>query len=137
MWVERFYDVAKLVSTWSKDPDCQVGAVVVTPDRRVVSTGYNGLPACIADDPAKLRDKAWKLQHVVHAEVNALARVSEKNCVLYVTKPPCLDCAQAMINAKITTVYCPEPSVLSSWYQVNLAAIKMLKRSNISVLFVP
>jgi dCMP deaminase len=57
LWDVRFLEMAKLVSTWSKDPSTQVGAVLVDPCHRVVSLGFNGFPRAIADD-ARLRDRA-------------------------------------------------------------------------------
>ncbi|MEC8672013.1 MAG: CMP deaminase, partial [Candidatus Thermoplasmatota archaeon] len=43
-WDQRFLELAKQISTWSKDPSTQVGCVVVGPDREIRSTGFNGLP---------------------------------------------------------------------------------------------
>lgn len=43
-WDRRFLKIAREVATWSKDPSTQVGAVIVDPDQRVVSLGYNGPP---------------------------------------------------------------------------------------------
>ena len=46
-WDRRFLKIAREGATWSKDPSTQVGAVIVDPDQRVVSLGYNGPPvAC-------------------------------------------------------------------------------------------
>jgi dCMP deaminase len=43
-WDIRFIELAKHVSTWSKDPSTKVGAIIATEDRRVLSMGYNGFP---------------------------------------------------------------------------------------------
>ena len=40
-WDKNFLELAKTVSTFSKDPSTQVGAVIVDDDNRVVSIGYN------------------------------------------------------------------------------------------------
>lgn len=50
-WDSRFMDLARLVAGWSKDPSTQVGAVIVDPDKRIVSTGFNGFPRCVNDAP--------------------------------------------------------------------------------------
>ena len=34
-WDQRFLELAKQISTWSKDPSTQVGCVVVGPDREI------------------------------------------------------------------------------------------------------
>ena len=49
-WDNRFLDMAKLVSTWSKDPSTRVGAVIVDPSNRLVSVGYNGFPKGVTDN---------------------------------------------------------------------------------------
>ena len=38
-WDEYFLAIAEIVACKSKDPKCQVGAVLVTPDAVVISTG--------------------------------------------------------------------------------------------------
>jgi dCMP deaminase len=43
-WEEYFMGIAVLASQRSKDPDMQVGAVVVSPDKEILGVGYNGHP---------------------------------------------------------------------------------------------
>ena len=43
-WDKRFMRVAREISSWSKDPSKQIGAVAVNSDRRILATGYNGFP---------------------------------------------------------------------------------------------
>ena len=40
-WDLRFLDMSQLISSWSKDPSTQVGAVIVDSNNRVESVGYN------------------------------------------------------------------------------------------------
>ena len=40
-WHKRFFDLAYLVASWSKDPSSKIGAVIVDSRNRVISTGYN------------------------------------------------------------------------------------------------
>ena len=40
-WDERFIDLAKHISQWSKDPSTKVGFVVIGEDREIRSTGFN------------------------------------------------------------------------------------------------
>ena len=42
--------MAKLISKRSKDPNTQVGAVIVSKDDRILSVGYNGFPNGCSDD---------------------------------------------------------------------------------------
>ena len=110
-WNQFHMRMAQLVSTLSKDPDRKVGAVLVTPDRRQMSVGYNGFPSSLPDNPELLEDKAYKLAHTVHAEDNCLrqAPFSAAGCTLYITRFPCLDCASKIVNAGVKQVVAPRP----------------------------
>lgn len=102
--------MAEYVSIASKDPGTKTGAVIVDPDRRIVSVGYNGLPAGVADTPERLNDRETKLRMTVHCEVNAVlfAGRSVKGCTLY-TWPfgCCAPCAAQMIQAGIKRLVHP------------------------------
>ncbi len=105
-WYKNFLELAKTVSTFSKDPSTQVGAVIVDDDNRVVSIGYNGFPKGIRDDH-RLNDRPLKYEMIVHAEANALlfANAPVKGCTIY-TWPfqPCSRCASLIIQAGIRRV---------------------------------
>lgn len=105
-WDHRFLDLAKLVSTWSKDPSTQVGAVIVDSKNRVVSVGFNGFPVGVIDDN-RLLEREIKYEMIVHAECNAImfATKSLEGCTLY-TFPfqPCSRCASIIIQSGITRV---------------------------------
>lgn len=110
-WDNRFMEMAQLVSTWSKDTGTQVGCVLVR-DRRIIATGYNGLPSGIADLSDRFEDREWKLAVTVHAEVNAILNAGKhgartEGATLYTTFPPCSNCSSAIIQAGITRVVCP------------------------------
>lgn len=106
-WDLRFLDLAKFVSGWSKDPSTQVGAVIVDPDKRIVSIGYNGFPMGISDDEYRLLDRETKYKIIIHAECNALlfANTNIVGHTLY-TYPfmPCPRCAGLFIQAGISKV---------------------------------
>jgi dCMP deaminase len=100
--------LAEYVSTASKDPSTKVGAVIVDPDRRVVSVGYNGFPRGVEDTEERLHNRDIKYKMVVHAECNALMfsnLASLKGCAIYVwPMMPCAACASMIIQKGITTV---------------------------------
>jgi len=137
-WDSRFFDLAKEVATWSKDPDCKVGAVIVSPDRRLFTVGYNGFPIGIADD-GRLTDKHVKNCYTVHAEINAIlsAHRDLTGWTIYSTKPPCIACAAAVIQAGIVAVRCPPLDRASTWFDQNFLALDLLQEANISVQFNP
>jgi deoxycytidylate deaminase len=66
-WHMRFMDMAKMVSTWSKDPSSQIGAVAIDDQFRILATGYNGFPKGIADTEERLNDKDQKYPRIIHA----------------------------------------------------------------------
>lgn len=43
-WDEYFSLIAEAAKSKSKDPKCPVGAVIVSADKVVLTTGFNGLP---------------------------------------------------------------------------------------------
>jgi dCMP deaminase len=103
-WDLRFLDLAKLVSSWSKDPSTQTGAVLVSPDMRVISVGFNGFPRGVSDNPARYADRELKYAIIVHCERNAMlfSRESLVGSTLY-TWPfmSCSVCAAMGIQAGI------------------------------------
>ena len=137
-WITRFFSLAEEVATWSKDPDCKVGVVIVSPDKRLMTTGYNGFPAGIRDKRNRLTCKAVKNYFMVHAEVNAIvnARRDLTGWSLYSTKPPCLACVKAIIQAGIAAVYCPAIEETSSWKEENKMAMEMLKEAQIQAFLI-
>ncbi len=110
-WDEYFMGVALLAAMRSKDPNTQVGACIVNQDRKIMSTGYNGLPTGISDD-----DFPWdrdgdflntKYPYVCHAELNAILNqpgTSLKGCSIYVALFPCNECCKAIIQSGIAEV---------------------------------
>lgn len=109
-WDLRFVEMAQLVSTWSKDPEAQVGAVIVSPTKRQFSLGFNGFVSGARDDYRHM-EADEKNRHTVHAELNAIlnARSSVEGWTLYATKFPCHECAKAVIQAGVARVVCLEP----------------------------
>lgn len=104
-WHKRFFDLADLVGSWSKDPSTRVGAVIIRPDRTIASVGYNGFPRGVLDRYTTREDK---LLRTVHAEANAIltAREPLHGYTIYVTPlHPCANCAGLIIQAGIKTVH--------------------------------
>lgn len=113
-WNYRFMEVALHISTWSKDPNTKVGCVVVGPDKEIRSQGYNGFPRGVDDNVQTRHVRPTKYAFYEHSERNAIYNAvrfgaSLKGCVLYVTMPPCADCARAIIQSGIKQVYYLEP----------------------------
>lgn len=119
MWDQRFLDLASHVATWSKDPSTKVGAVLVGQDKRHVALGYNGFPPGIEDTQSRLTCRATRLQYTQHAERNVLdnAAFPTKEATLYVTHPPCCNCALSIVAKGIRRVVSLQmsPDFASRW----------------------
>lgn len=109
-WDSRFMEQAKLVSTWSKDPSTQTGAIAVR-DRRVLSMGYNGFPRGIEDTKDRLNNREDKYRYVVHAEMNAIYNATlngvslDKSSLYVYGLPVCSSCAKGIIQVGIVEVF--------------------------------
>ena len=106
-WNSRFFDIANVVASWSKDPSTKVGAVIVRPDRTIASVGYNGFPRGVKDTPEFYEHRPTKYMRTVHAEANAILSAHEPlhGYTLYVTPlHPCASCAGLIIQAGIAKV---------------------------------
>ena len=105
-WDRRFLELAKHISTWSKDPSTKCGAVVVRPNKTIASVGYNGFPRGL-DDDERLNNRQEKLSLTIHAEMNAILVAEEPlNGYTLYTYPllPCDRCAVHVIQAGILSV---------------------------------
>lgn len=107
-------DLCDHISHWTEDRDFRVGAVIVGPDLEIRSMGYNGFPRGVKSDDDKRYDRASgeKFFWFEHGERNAIynaARmgVALNECSIYVNRFPCSDCARAIIQSGIRTIYCP------------------------------
>lgn len=137
-WHYRFLSVAFLVSKWSKDPSTKVGAVA-TRDKRVLSTGYNGLPRGVMDLSDRLENRSTKLLMTSHAETNVIASaaahgVSLSDATVYITLWPCASCAAQLINAGVSRIVVPAQPILERWADSFALARTMLQEAGVDVL---
>lgn len=106
-WDLRFLRLADHISQWSKDPSTKTGAVIVDQNRRIISTGFNGLPQGVIDLPQRYTDRDEKYRMIMHADLNAILFAGRNlmGCTLY-TMPfePCDQCAAAICQSGITRV---------------------------------
>ena len=120
-WDKRFMRVAQEISSWSKDPSKQIGAVAVNSDRRILATGYNGFPLGIEDAPYRYEDRSIKYDLVVHAEMNCIYNatyngISLKDATLYVWGlPVCHDCAKGIIQVGINRIVMSADDIPEKW----------------------
>ena len=114
-WIDAFMDTAERFAQLSSAKRLRVGAVVVK-DNRIISIGYNGMPAgwtneCehviqLSDDTVELKTK----DEVIHAEANAILKLardgeSGNGSSLFCTHAPCVQCAKLIYGAGINSMY--------------------------------
>ena len=136
-WDEYFMGIALLSAMRSKDPGTQVGGCIVSPNNRIMSVGYNGMPSgCSDDDYPFDREVApldTKYLFVCHEELNAILKHrgnSLEGCRIYTTLFPCNECAKALIQAGIKEIiymqdkYADTDSVIASKMMMKSAGVK-------------
>lgn len=119
---EWAFAVALAVSTRGECTRRRVGAVVIDRRGRVAGAGYNGGypggPSCLDGDcpralsdvpPGSSYDTGSGACHAVHAELNALLDVSDRNRLdgarLYVTAEPCDGCVKLIRNTGVREIH--------------------------------
>jgi len=134
-WDQYFMGVALLSARRSKDPSTQVGACIVSQDKKILGIGYNGFPqGCSDDELPWSKEGAYedtKYAYVVHAEVNAILNSNTNlgGTTLYVSLFPCNECMKVIIQSGIKEiVYLDNRDAGKSF---NVASVKMMNQAKI------
>lgn len=135
-WDAYFMGIALLSANRSKDPGTQVGACIVSPEKKILTMGYNGMPTGCSDDMMPWEREGEPLEtkymYVCHAEFNAILNNggrSLKGATLYSTLFPCNECAKAIIQSGIARVvyledkYAETDSVIASKRMFDMAGV--------------
>ena len=107
---QKIMGIARSISLLSKDTSTQVGALLIGAEGEGGPWGYNGAPrGCSADEDQRFQERPEKYFWAEHAERNAIysaARTGFRTigCTIFVTHPPCMDCARAIVQAGIKRV---------------------------------
>ena len=133
-WDKRYIELAKQISTWSKDPSRKIGAVAVGSKGQILSQGYNGFPRGILDHHERYENREVKYKHVVHAEMNVIynatfSGVSLDGASLFVYGlPVCNECAKGIIQVGIqrVVIYTDEivPAIWTDAFELTSAMFK-------------
>ena len=142
-WDCRYIELAKQISTWSKDPSRKIGAVAVGSKGQILSQGYNGFPRGILDLPERYENREVKYKHVVHAEMNVIYNatfngVSLDGASLFVYGlPVCNECAKGIIQVGIhRVVIYTDDAVPDIWTQSFELTWNMFKEAGIKSTWV-
>ena len=124
-YLGTYMKTAKLFAEHSSAKRKKVGAVTVKDDR-IISIGYNGMPAGWNNDCEDLvvyrkeiepgvfineLTHEWKTKpEVLHAESNAIAKLAKSSesgdgASMFITCAPCIDCAKMIYQSGIKEVF--------------------------------
>jgi dCMP deaminase len=142
-WDMYFLKLATLSSTMSKDPSTKVGASIRGPDKSVISVGFNGFPTEMYDDPLILNNRVEKYKYVIHAEDNAIRFALNnrigllKDCTIYTTFPPCINCYKIIRSAGIKQIVTYEPTdeQKNRWSEEWNTVKEMCSKDKISITY--
>jgi dCMP deaminase len=119
--IDAYMKTAETFAELSHARRLHVGAIVVKDDR-IISIGYNGMPAgwdnnceeevvvAVVDGVPQREIKELKTRpEVLHAETNAIAKLAKSNesglgATMFITHAPCLDCAKLIYQSGIGSV---------------------------------
>jgi len=98
-----------VIAARSKDPNTQVGCVIVGPEHNIRSTGYNSFPRGVNDKLPERSERPEKYMWLEHGDRNAIyaaARVGTplEGCKMYLPGLPCMDCGRGIIQVGIVEV---------------------------------
>ena len=139
-WDEYFMSIARVAASRSNCVKRKIGAVI-TIDRRIVATGYNGTPRGVrnCNEGGCPRCNAFgesgqSLSECIcsHGEENAIVQsayhgVSVRGGTLYTTMSPCLQCTKMIVNAGITAV------VYNGDYPLGETSLDILRESGVKL----
>ncbi len=118
-YLGTYMKVAYLFAEHSSAKRKKVGAVIVKDDR-IISIGYNGMPAGWNNDCEELKPQPFPHEptlvtkpEVLHAESNAIAKLarsteSGEGATMFITCAPCIECAKLIYQAGIKEVFYDE-----------------------------
>lgn len=136
-FINYFMIVAEETAKLSHAVRLKVGAVIVKDDR-IISIGYNGMPAGWNNECEELKPQSFPHEpelvtkpEVLHAESNAIAKLARSSesgngAVMFCTHAPCLQCAKLIHQAGISNLY------FKTHYRDN-SGLEFLKKSGVEI----
>lgn len=144
-WDQVWMEMADVIAKRSRCSRAQIGAVVVSVNQRIASTGYNG-PAstfdvegscekwCPRASGAAPLDNVYDSCPSIHSEANALLYVDRSRIeggTIYITDVACLQCAKLISNSGVARVVMRVSSTAA--HRKPELTIEYLKRCNVNV----
>jgi len=139
-WDEYFMSIARVAASRSNCVKRKIGAVI-TIDRRIVATGYNGTPRGVRNCNeggcprcSAFGESGQALHECIcsHGEENAIVQsayhgVCVRGGTLYTTMSPCLQCTKMIVNGGITAV------VYNGDYPLGKTSLEILREAGVKL----
>lgn len=143
-WDLHFMAMCELVAKMSKDDSTKIGAVIISADREVLSTGFNGIPRYCDDKIQSRNTRPEKYFWYEHAERNAVYNAAKNGirldgATIYCSAPSCADCARAIIQSGIRRAIFPKVHPLlkrEDWAGSFHSSLEMLNEAQVKVRLV-
>lgn len=103
IWVKYFLNLASSIAERS-----DAGAVIVSPDHRVLSLGHS-------DE-----------QHAERNAINGVDRSRLDGATIYISRAPCTDCADFIREVGLLSLVCPEGTVNLNYGEYYLVSKQIL-----------
>ena len=97
-WDRHFLEQCFHIAKMSKDPSTKCGAVIVRPDKTVVSTGFNGFAKQMKDNPELYSNRELKYSRIIHAELNAILHSYENLSGTTIYSTPAVSCDRCAVH---------------------------------------
>lgn len=154
-WDDTWLAVARVVAQRSLCDRDKVGAVIVAPNMRIVSTGYNGPPHgyphgetgctnwCLRKQRSELElpdvqlEKDYSDCPSLHAEANALSvcdRSVRVGGTIYVTSNMCMGCAKLVANSGLVNVVIDDKAYSENKHRNSEESYRFLEKCGITVV---
>ena len=160
IWHNIYINIAKEISKFSTCCKLKVGAVLVkdnfpvsigyngVPSKilhcsdyfmHIYKQNYKNIFKTIDEyfcsEDFKKQHSEWTTFNEIHAEINCLLQaakrgISTKDCILYITHAPCINCSTAIVSSGVTSIYVND---LRKEKKDN--GIDFLKRNKITVTY--
>lgn len=139
VWNDRYLNLAKEISTWSRDPSRKIGAVAVGSKGQILAQGFNGFPRGINDTDERLNNREEKYKYIVHAELNVIYNATYNGISLDGAKlfvyglPICSECAKGIIQVGIKSVFMKtDKPIPDNWSESHRLTSHMFDEAGIS-----
>lgn len=138
----KFFPTALAQAALSKDRSTKVGALAISDDFDILSTGYNGFPRKVNDDIEERHTRPMKYLYTAHAEENLVAQAARKgvslkgSTVIVTSLFPCTTCARLLIQAGVKRIIAPALDTDPRWEEQARHAVIMLAEAGVEVVHI-